>query len=367
MKYFSLHSVPPDGIEVLKKLFVKYLKHNMSIADISRHLEVKISCLYNWQKNYKQNPADFLKRKPRGPKPGDDGKNGRKLKREQENIIKSLICSHQPTDQECGAMDSCCWDRKTILRLIEHKFGITMSLTTLTRYLKQWDFTPKKPVKKAHEQNIKLVEEFKEVTFPAIVKKCDKDEGVIVMLDETGFHSDSNVCRSYSPRGVKAESDLSARRYARNVVISISKELGLNFMSYDTSFNTDMYIKYLQRLINIANGRKIFLIADNLRVHHSKKLMAWIKGKEHLIELHYFPSYSPNLNPVEYINHYIKWQIYSKSPMRSQAALNKRVRSELRSLQRNLKLARRFFDHKELKFMQNILPKKFLRPHLAAI
>jgi transposase len=72
-----------------------------------------------------------------------------------------------------------------------------------------------------------------------------------------------------------------------------------------------------------------------------------------LIELLYLPSYSPELNPVEYINCYIKYKIFSKRSLRNKIELEKRIFSELRALQRRPELAKRFFDHDELKFMKN--------------
>jgi len=39
--------------------------------------------------------------------------------------------------------------------------------------------------------------------------------------------------------------------------------------------------------------KKIFLILDNLPVHHSEKVKAWLVGKEKPIVLFLLPSYSP--------------------------------------------------------------------------
>lgn len=41
------------------------------------------------------------------------------------------------------------------------------------------------------------------------------------------------------------------------------------WMIIDESFNSDKLIEFLQALIQDA-GKKVFLILDNLRVHHSK-------------------------------------------------------------------------------------------------
>jgi transposase len=49
--------------------------------------------------------------------------------------------------------------------------------------------------------------------------------------------------------------------------------------------------------------QKVFLILDNLRVHHSKIVKQWAEDNKEKIELFYLPSYSPEKNPDEYLAH----------------------------------------------------------------
>ncbi|HAN56299.1 MAG TPA: IS630 family transposase, partial [Betaproteobacteria bacterium] len=67
------------------------------------------------------------------------------------------------------------------------------------------------------------------------------------------------------------------------------------------AFDAERLIEFLQALIKDA-GRKVFLILDNLRVHHSKIVKAWVSDRHDQIELFYLPSYSPQLNPEERLN-----------------------------------------------------------------
>jgi transposase len=48
--------------------------------------------------------------------------------------------------------------------------------------------------------------------------------------------------------------------------------------------------------------KKVFLILDNLRVHHSKKVRAWLEKYKDRIEIFYLPPYSPEYNPDELLN-----------------------------------------------------------------
>ena len=64
--------------------------------------------------------------------------------------------------------------------------------------------------------------------------------------------------------------------------------------------NTDLFIGFMERLI-ADSGQKVFLIFDNLKVHHAKLVTAWLAERKDQIEVFYLPPYSPEINPDEYL------------------------------------------------------------------
>jgi transposase len=66
---------------------------------------------------------------------------------------------------------------------------------------------------------------------------------------------------------------------------------------------------FMTRLIKDAD-RKVFLILDNLRTHHSKPVREWLEKHREKIEVFYLPSYSPELNPDEYLNRDLKLSVH---------------------------------------------------------
>ena len=72
-------------------------------------------------------------------------------------------------------------------------------------------------------------------------------------------------------------------------------------------------IEFLAALIKDA-GKKVFLILDNLRVHHSKIVKAWVAERKDQIELFYLPSYTAVTGPecvktpVVICFRYISWR-----------------------------------------------------------
>ncbi len=52
-------------------------------------------------------------------------------------------------------------------------------------------------------------------------------------------------------------------------------------------------------------------------MHHAKLVKAWLERHDDEIEIFYLPSYSPELNPDEYLNCDLKMGIRSSSPARN--------------------------------------------------
>lgn len=91
--------------------------------------------------------------------------------------------------------------------------------------------------------------------------------------------------------------------------------------------------------------RKVFLILDNLRVHHGKNVKQWLERNKEKIEIFYLPSYSPELNPDEYLNGNLKNKVHSEEPVRSQEDLEKKTRLFMRTLVRQPAQVRSYFKH----------------------
>jgi transposase len=316
---------------------------------------IATTTLYQWAQILADKGLDaLLTAYEPGPVAGgaNKKKNRRKLDEHQESVIQYYLDCYKPSDPDCGSLNSANWDRKAIQYLISYIFNVSMCLTTVGNYLKRWGYTPQRPSKKAYEQDPEAVIKFTEETYPSLVKKCRKEKGIIIALDETGVNNTCHFGRSYALRGKKTTIDLSSKKFSENICIAMSDEGHFYYMTYEQSMNAKLYIKFLDRLIKNLQGRKIFLLADNMKVHHAKLINEWHEGKDDLIEFYYFPAYSPHLNPVEYINNYVKSQMYSMKPMRCKEDLSNRINSVLRSIQRKSRFVKKIYDHELLNYMK---------------
>ena len=127
--------------------------------------------------------------------------------------------------------------------------------------------------------------------------------------------------RGYAPAGkTPVAMAIGGTRHKLSMIATVTNQGKARWMIIDEAFNAEKLIEFLGALIKDA-GRKIFLILDNLRVHHSKVVKAWVAERTDQIELFYLPSYSAELNPEERLNADLKQALYTKVPVRTKAKL----------------------------------------------
>ena len=117
----------------------------------------------------------------------------------------------------------------------------------------------------------------------------------------------------------------------------------------DGNFDSDRLIEFLELLTKDAK-KKVFLILDNLRVHHSKPVKAWLEKNKEKIECFYLPSYSPELNPEERLNSDLKQAIGTKVPVRTKEKLRAAANEHMTMLEKNPNRVAAFFQDARVKY-----------------
>jgi hypothetical protein len=127
--------------------------------------------------------------------------------------------------------------------------------------------------------------------------------------------------RSYAPAGkTPVTMAVYGARQKLSMIATVTNQGKTRWMIVDEAFDADKLIEFLQALIK-DTGKKVFLILDNLRVHHSKKVKTWVAERQEQIELFYLPSYSLELNPQERLNADLKWEMGKRVPVRTKVKL----------------------------------------------
>ena len=127
------------------------------------------------------------------------------------------------------------------------------------------------------------------------------------------------------------------------MISTVTHQGKTRWMIVEESFNADKLIEFLAALIKDAD-RKVFLILDNLRVHHSKRVKAWLADKKEQIEIFYLPSYSPELNPDERLNADLKYAIGSKVSARTKKKLKDAATAHMQLIETSPERVKKYFQ-----------------------
>jgi transposase len=326
----------------IKKAAIKMVKSGKSQTYVPHFFNVTRKSLYTWLKQYAEKGSDGLQQSKRGRRQGEQ----RTLTVQQENRIQNLIIDKCPEQLK---LPFALWTRKAIQELIEMQFDMLLPIRTIGEYLKRWGFTPQKPLRRAYEQKPQVTKEWIDKVYPDIQTRAKKEHAEIYWGDETGLSSEDNRGRGYSPQGVTPIRFTTGARFSTSMISAIANQGQMRFMIYKGAMDINIFKLFLTRLIKDVK-RKVFLIIDNLRVHHAKKIQAWIKDHNDKIELFFLPPYTPERNPDEYLNQDVKVSLSHKKAPKNQEELSNNLRTYMKSLQKNTTKIKHLFHHELVKY-----------------
>lgn len=337
----DLRKLEPAAREQLRRTVIRMHKRGDKQTAIAEVLGLRRPTVTGWIAQ--ANAGRGVKEAPRGRPLGD----GRKLTPAQEERIRKDIVDHTPDQLK---LRFALWSAQAVRSLIKAYFGIDLPVRSVRNYLKRWGFTPQRPLKRAYEQKPQAVQKWLSEEYPAIAARAKAQGAEICWGDETAVSSVEHYPRGYAPKGKTPVLVLSQSKRSRiNLISAITNQGRMRFMMYRDTLSAEVLIRFLERLIREA-GRKVFLILDNLRVHHSRKVREWLADKLDKIELFFLPSYAPELNPDEYLNADLKARMSAAEPVRDAAHLRHKVISHLRSIQKQPARIRSYFKAKRIKY-----------------
>lgn len=321
---------------------IRLKKQGRKRLEISDITGIHPSTISAWWKLYKNGGKKALKIKKRGPEVGSN----RTLTPDQEKELQKAIYDKCPDQMK---LPFALWTRIAVQQLIKQLWSIEMPIRTVGEYLSRWGFTPQRPLRRAYKQNPKAVKLWLDTEYPDIAKRAIKEKAEIHWGDETGLCNDSYHGRSYAPRGETPAIRIHPRCKRVNLISTVTNQGKVRFMVYDDKMNSQTLIKFMRRLIKDSE-KKVFLILDNLKVHHSHLVKDWLKEHETKIEVFHLPAYSPELNPDEYLNCDLKVGVHSGVPARTKDQLKHKAISHLRKLQKLPGRIKRYFKHPKITY-----------------
>jgi transposase len=233
--------------------------------------------------------------------------------------------------------------------LIARRCGVELAVRTAGKYLARWGFTAQKPIRRAYEQDPAAVRRWLRRDYPEIVKRAKRAHGIVVWGDETGLRADDVRGRSYAPRGRTPVVRVCRTRIKLSLITAVTNRGKLRWMVVDGAVNAPTFLRFLERLVRDTRS-KVFLIVDRLKAHRARLVRDWLEAHRSEIELHYLPSYSPELNPDEGVNADLKQALPRREPARRKEQLRRAADRHMRSLSRRPQRIRAIFRHPQFRY-----------------
>ncbi|MGA9129217.1 MAG: IS630 family transposase, partial [Terracidiphilus sp.] len=322
---------------------VRAYKRGVNRRQIARDLGLSYSSVRMIVNRFKKDGMRGIDSGQRGRQAGSC----RTLSAEQEELIQLMISDKRPEQLK---LDFALWTRAAVMLLIERECGIRLPVRSVGEYLKRWGFTPQKPICRAYEKSPVAVQKWLDESYPEIAKRAKTEGAEIHWGDETAVVNTDVRGRGYAPKGdTPVAFIVGGTRQKLSMISTVTNQGKTSWMIIDGNFNHLRLIEFFEALIKQA-GRKVFLVLDNLGVHHCKPVKEWLAANVKQIEAFYLPSYSPELNPDERLNGDLKQAIETRVPCRTKDKLRKAATEHMTAIEKNPERIKSFFEDPKIAY-----------------
>jgi transposase len=189
----------------------------------------------------------------------------------------------------CGALALLLWSRH----------GLDVSPETVRRWLHRGAMVYRRPrptVGPEDEQREAKLERLRD-----LLAELPADE-TVVWEDEADINTNPEIGRMWMRRGQQAEIPTPGTNDKRYVAGSIHWRTGMVFATEGPKRDEKLFLAHLEDLRRrLRRYRKIHVICDCAKFHHSNAVQEYLAKYRDRIELEMLPAYSPDANPMERI------------------------------------------------------------------
>lgn len=242
------------------------------------------------------------------------------------------------------------WTRALVRDLIDQKFGIKLSVSSVGSLLAQLKLTPQKPLQRAYQRDPEAIDRWQRETYPALAAQAKQEHAEIYFWDESGFRADSVHGKTWSKRGQTPVVERPGQRQGISAASAVNAKGAFWFATYQGALTGALFVTLLQQLM-YRRRKPLHLVIDGLPAHKNKVVKDYVASTQGRLTLHFLPGYAPDLNPDELVWSHAKRTGVARRPLQSGEKLETRVREQLESIAQNPELVRSFFKHPSVAYI----------------
>jgi transposase len=260
---------------------------------IARSLGSSLRAVKNWVAQYNRGGVEALHDSPRAGRP-------RRLAPEHyPRLRQRLDAPPRPEDGVCTLRGL------DVRRLPEQEFGVLMSLQAVYDLLHRLGYSGLMPRPRHEDANPEVQASFKEVVgeqIDAIAEAHPEEEVRVYFEDEARFGTQGTITRVWAPKGSRPRAVRQNGREWLYVLMAVCVGTGAASALIMPELNAGVLNLFLEQFSReLPAGVHAVLIWDGAGYHTSGELV--VPANVSLIQL---PPYSPELNPVENLWHYLR-------------------------------------------------------------
>lgn len=200
-----------------------------------------------------------------------------------------------------------------LIAILYKKFDISISKSSIYKILKDSRITRKKISNKIILTNIVKRNEQINI-FKKQISKILKKSSInnIISIDETSIDSHISSTYGWSKSGDRIKNIVSHKRIRYTLILATSCKKIIHSQVIRNSVNGEIFIGFIKGLLKKINRNKEnYILLDNARIHHYKKLKEYIESKSNISLIYNIP-YTPQTNPIEFVFNDIKRYLKKK-------------------------------------------------------
>lgn len=128
-----------------------------------------------------------------------------------------------------------------------------------------------------------------------------KDEApeALVFQDEMEVHRHPALTRMWSPVGAQPEVPAPGKNEKKVVYGGVDYATGQITYTVADRKSSRHFLVFLAALVKAYAGRKVRLVCDNGRFHHTQGVEKWLAEHREVLKVFWLPPYCPSLNLIE--------------------------------------------------------------------
>ena len=268
-------------------------KQGRTAEDLARALGCSLRAVKNWVAQYNRGDIAALHERPRSGRPP------RMDPQEYPRLKQRLGAPPRPEDGVCTLRGL------DVQRILAEEFGAAMCLQAAYDLLHRIDYSSLMPRPQHEEANPEVQEFFKEIVVEQIdaIAEAHPDKEIRTYFqDEARFGQKGTITRVWAPKGSRPRAVRQIRYTSLYVLVAVCVSTGVASALIMPELNAGVLNVFLEQMSReLPAGVHAVLIWDGAGYHTSGDLA--VPSNISLILL---PPYSPELNPVENLWHYLR-------------------------------------------------------------